>query len=214
VNNLNVAIISGGTPPSGKLLKDYLKKVDFIIAADKGSECLYNYKIVPDLLLGDFDSAKKEVLEKIKLQVKEVLEFPPEKDYTDTEIAVIEAVKRGASKIYLFGALGSRMDHALGNIGLLLNAKKKGVTLEIIDDNNRIYLGENNMRLLGKCGENISFHALSDKVVNFKISGAKYNLNGYTMSLLDPRAICNEFVDTPIDISYEDGELLILHSID
>jgi thiamine pyrophosphokinase len=214
VNNLNVAIVSGGKPPSEKLLREYLKKVDFIIAADKGSECLYNYRIVPDLLLGDFDSAKKEILDSIKLMVKEVLEFPPEKDYTDTEIAVIEAIKRGASKIYLFGALGSRMDHALGNVGLLLSAKEKGVILEIIDDNNRIYLGENNMRLFGKYGDNISFHALSDKVVNFKISGAKYNLDGYTMKLLDPRAICNEFVDTPIDISYDHGELLILHSID
>nr|WP_312291465.1 thiamine diphosphokinase [Clostridium chromiireducens] len=211
---MNVVIVSGGNPPSEKLLREYLKDIDLIIAADKGSECLYNYKIVPDLLLGDFDSAKKEILDNIRLQVKEVLEFPPEKDYTDTEIAVIEAVRRGATKIYLFGALGSRMDHALGNIGLLLNAKKKGVAIEIIDDNNRIYLGENNMRLLGKCGENISFHALSDKVVNINISGAKYSLNGYTMSLLDPRAICNEFVDTPIDISYEEGELLILHSID
>ncbi len=214
MNKLNVVIVSGGNPPSEKLLREYLKDIDLIIAADKGSECLYNYKIVPDLLLGDFDSAKKEILDNIRLQVKEVLEFPPEKDYTDTEIAVIEAVRRGATKIYLFGALGSRMDHALGNIGLLLNAKKKGVAIEIIDDNNRIYLGENNMRLLGKCGENISFHALSDKVVNINISGAKYSLNGYTMSLLDPRAICNEFVDTPIDISYEEGELLILHSID
>ncbi|MVX64532.1 thiamine diphosphokinase [Clostridium chromiireducens] len=211
---MNVVIVSGGNPPSEKLLREYLKDIDLIIAADKGSECLYNYKIVPDLLLGDFDSAKKEILDNIRLQVKEVLEFPPEKDYTDTEIAVIEAVRRGATKIYLFGALGSRMDHALGNIGLLLNAKKKGVTIEIIDDNNRIYLGENNMRLLGKCGENISFHALSDKVVNLNISGAKYSLNGYTMSLLDPRAICNEFVDAPIDVSYEEGELLILHSID
>lgn len=214
MNKLNVVIVSGGNPPSEKLLREYLKDIDLIIAADKGSECLYNYKIVPDLLLGDFDSAKKEILDNIRLQVKEVLEFPPEKDYTDTEIAVIEAVRRGATKIYLFGALGSRMDHALGNIGLLLNAKKKGVTIEIIDDNNRIYLGENNMRLLGKCGENISFHALSDKVVNLNISGAKYSLNGYTMSLLDPRAICNEFVDAPIDVSYEEGELLILHSID
>ena len=106
------------------------------------------------------------------------------------------------------------MDHTLGNIGLLLSAKKKGVILEIIDDNNRLYLGENKMKLFGKYGETISFHALSDKVTNFKIKGAKYSLENYDMSLLDPRAICNEFIDTPIEISYETGELLIVHSID
>ena len=62
--------------------------------------------------------------------------------------------------------------------------------------------------------KHISFHALCDKVINFNIKGAKYNLENYDMSLLDPRAICNEFVDTPIEISYETGELLIIHSID
>ena len=70
------------------------------------------------------------------------------------------------------------------------------------------------MKLFGEYGENISFHALCDKVKNFNIRGAKYNLENYDISLLDPRAICNEFIDTPIEISYEEGELLILHSID
>lgn len=211
---MNIAIVSGGTAPSESLLISYLEKVDFIIAADKGSECLYKYNIVPDLLLGDFDSTKKEILDNMKLQAKEVLEFPPEKDYTDTEIAIIEAVKRGADKIYLFGATGSRIDHMLGNIGLLLKTQRKGVILKIIDDNNKLYLAKKKMTLIGKYGENISFHALSEKVTNFKIKGAKYNLENYDMSLLDPRAICNEFIDTPIEISYEEGELLILHSID
>jgi Thiamine pyrophosphokinase len=96
------AIISGGTPPSEKLLRDYLNQVDFVIAADKGCECLYNYNIIPDLLIGDFDSANIDVLNKAKLKIKEVLEFPPEKDYTDTEIALMEAAKRGLKKyIYL-----------------------------------------------------------------------------------------------------------------
>lgn len=211
---MKVAIISGGKAPSEKLLNNYIKTVDFIIAADKGIECLEEYNIIPDLLLGDFDSVQKEVFDKVKKKVKEVMEFPPEKDYTDTEIAIIEAIKRGGRKIYLFGATGTRMDHTLGNIGLLLTTKKKGVSLEIIDDNNKLYLGESSMVLHGNYGENISFHALSDKVTNLTIKGAKYGLNRYDMSLLDPRAICNEFIDTPIEISYDEGELLILHSVD
>lgn len=208
------AIISGGTAPSERLLREYLSKVDYIIAADKGNECLYSYGILPDLIVGDFDSAKKEIIDEMKKQVKEFLEFPPEKDYTDTEIAIIEALKRGAKKIYLFGGIGSRVDHTLGNIGLILTTKEKGADLEIIDDNNRLYLGNKNMVLYGEPGENISFHALSNIVKNLKIKGAKYTLDGYDMKLLDPRAICNEFINKPIEISYDDGELLILHSFD
>ena len=212
---MDIAIISGGTPPSKYLLEKYLGKIEYIIAADSGCECLYEYKITPNLIVGDFDSINESIFIEMKKSVKEIIEFPPEKDYTDTEIAVIEGIKRGAKKIYLFGCTGSRIDHMLGNIGLLLNYKKKGIELEILDDKNRMYLAHKKMILNGEYGENIGFHAISDVVKNLKIKGAKYNIeNGYDMKLLDPRAICNEFLDSPIEISFDEGELLIIHSID
>ncbi|MBW6409783.1 thiamine diphosphokinase [Clostridium weizhouense] len=211
---MRVIIVSGGNPPSKELLESYIKDADFIIAADKGGECLLNYGITPNLLLGDFDSMKKEVLKELENKVNEVVKYPPEKDFTDTEIAFLESIKRGGDKIYLFGATGTRLDHTLGNIGLLLNAKNKGVYLEIIDNNNRMYLGNKKIKLFGKYGENISFHALSDKVKSLKIKGGRYTLLECDVSLLEPRAICNEFIDTPIEIEYKEGELLILHSFD
>lgn len=211
---MNALIVSGGNAPSEKLLKKYLSLCDFVIGADKGNECLIKYDIKPDLSLGDFDSIDKDVLSIIETCGSKLLKFPPEKDYTDTEIAVMEALKRGAEKIYLLGGTGTRVDHTLGNIGLILTTKKKGAQLIMVDDNNEFYLAQSNMEIKGRYGNNISFHALSDTVRNFKIQGAKYNLDGYDMNLLDPRAICNEFVDTPIKISFDSGELLIIHSND
>ena len=211
---MNALIVSGGNAPSEKLLKKYLSLYDFVIGADKGNECLVKYGVKPDLSLGDFDSIDKEVLDTVDSSGAQVLKFPPEKDYTDTEIAVMEALKRGAKKIYLLGGTGTRVDHTLGNIGLILTTKKKGAQLIMADDNNEFYLAQNNMELKGQYGDNISFHALSDTVKNFKIQGAKYNLDGYDMHLLDPRAICNEFIDTPIKITFDSGELLIIHAID
>lgn len=211
---LNALIVSGGNAPSEKLLKKYASMCDFIIGADKGNECLIKYNVIPQLSLGDFDSIRKEVLEIIYSKNIEVKKFPPEKDYTDTEIAVMEALKKGADKIYLLGGTGTRIDHTLGNIGLILTTNQKGANLIIVDDNNLVYLAYNNMTLHGEYGDNISFHALSDTVKNFRIKGAKYNLDGYDMHLLDPRAICNEFIDTPIKISFDSGNLLVMHSYD
>ena len=96
----------------------------------------------------------------------------------------------------------------------MLTTKNKGARLLIVDDHNKMYLADKNMSLNGSQGEIISFHALSDVVKGFEIRGAKYNLNSYDMHLLDPRAVCNEFIDTPINIKYESGELLIIHAID
>ncbi|WP_244833214.1 thiamine diphosphokinase [Clostridium sp. BJN0001] len=210
-------IVSGGKKPSECRLKKYIQKIkpEFIIAADKGMEAMNEYNIVPDVIVGDFDSVNPSILNIMSKKVENILKFPPEKDYTDTEIAVIECMKRGISKIYLFGATGTRVDHMLGNIGLILTYKRKGIRIIIVDDNNELYLADNKkMSIKGKFGENIGFHALSDVVKNFKIRGAKYNLDGYDMHLLDPRAICNEFLDTPIEIEFESGELLILKSFD
>jgi thiamine pyrophosphokinase len=211
---LKAIIVTGGNKPSKKLLNSYIKSGDLIIGADKGSEYLYDYEIMPNIILGDFDSISEEKLKKIEEKQVEIIKFPPEKDYTDTEIAIMGAIKRGADTIYLFGGLGTRADHSLGNIGLLLTTKNKGARLLIVDDHNKMYLADKNMSLNGSQGEIISFHALSDVVKGFEIRGAKYNLNSYDMHLLDPRAVCNEFIDTPINIKYESGELLIIHAID
>lgn len=211
---MKAIIVTGGNKPSKKLLNSYIKSGDLIIGADKGSEYLYDYEIMPNIILGDFDSISEEKLKKIEEKQVEIIKFPPEKDYTDTEIAIMEAMKRGADTIYLFAGLGTRADHSLGNIGLLLTTKNKGARLLIVDDHNKMYLADKNMSLNGSQGEIISFHALSDVVKGFEIRGAKYNLNSYDMHLLDPRAVCNEFIDTPINIKYESGELLIIHAID
>lgn len=211
---MKAIIVTGGNKPSKKLLNSYIKSGDLIIGADKGSEYLYDYEIMPNIILGDFDSISEEKLKKIEEKQVEIIKFPPEKDYTDTEIAIMEAMKRGADTLYLFGGLGTRADHSLGNIGLLLTTKNKGARLLIVDDHNKMYLADKNMSLNGSQGEIISFHALSDVVKGFEIRGAKYNLNSYDMHLLDPRAVCNEFIDTPINIKYESGELLIIHAID
>ncbi|MGN0144541.1 MAG: thiamine diphosphokinase [Clostridium sp.] len=211
---MKTVIVTGGNRPSKELLSTYIEDADLIIGSDKGSEYLYDYGVKPQIILGDFDSINEEKLKKIEEEDIEVIKFPPEKDYTDTEIAIMEAMKRGSSLIYLLGGIGTRMDHTLGNIGLLLTTKIKGSKLIIVDDHNKMYLADNDMKLCGEYGETISFHALSDVVKGFEIKGAKYNLDSYDMHLLDPRAVCNEFIDTPIHIRFTEGELLIIHSID
>ena len=73
---------------------------DMIIAADAGYAHLKKLNITPDILIGDFDT-----IEEMPEHLKNVIRFPTEKDYTDTEIAIMEAQNKGADKIFLFGAV-------------------------------------------------------------------------------------------------------------
>lgn len=207
---MRAVIISGGTPPSKGLLLSHLKENDFIIGVDKGCNCLYDYNLKPNLILGDFDSANKEIIKSFKENGVEMLKFDSEKDYTDSDLGYIKAKEHGADEILFFGATGSRIDHSLGNIGILLKALKEGIKIEIIDDNNRMFLINKGTTIKGTSGEIISFHALSDRVKNVCIKDAKYELIGYDMNLLEPRAICNEFIYKDIIISFDSGVIMVV----
>ncbi len=76
------------------------------------------------------------------------------------------------------------------------------------------YLHNKSTVIKKDAGKVISFHALSDEVKNFNITGGKYPLENYNMKILEPRAICNEFLDGDINISFDSGIILVLYTND
>ncbi len=90
---MKIIIIAGGTPPSKKLLTKEITKNSIIIAADSGADCLWKYKIIPDYLIGDFDSIDKKALKFFKDKKVTIETFPVEKNLTDAEIALEKAIK-------------------------------------------------------------------------------------------------------------------------
>ena len=112
---------------------------DVILAADAGMEALYRDHILPDIIVGDFDSVNPDTLEYFhdKEQI-EVCMLNPEKDDTDTEYAIREAIRRGAMEIVVIGATGTRIDHVLGNISLLGIGLEEQIKISLVDEHNRI----------------------------------------------------------------------------
>lgn len=207
---MRAVIVTGGTPPTKELLLKYIKEDDYIIGVDKGCNCLYQYKIKPNIILGDFDSIDSKIIDYYKASNIEIIEFEPEKDYTDTDLGYRKAVASGAKEILLFGATGTRIDHMLGNVGLQLKAIGSGIHLEIIDDHNRMFLIDKSTRFYAKDRGIISFHAISKVVKNINIRGAKYPLVNYDMTLFEPRAICNEFIGEDVIITFESGIIMVI----
>ncbi|MGG7143761.1 thiamine diphosphokinase [Clostridium nigeriense] len=211
---MKVVIISGGKEPSKTLILKELKDADLIIGADKGCEVLYKYNITPDYILGDFDSADMDIINSIESKSGEKIRFKREKDYTDTELAYNLAVEKGADEIILLGATGTRYDHSLSNLGLMLRGLKKSIKVKVIDDNNYIFLTDKSIRLKGNKGDTISFHAYCDEVKNFSIKGSKYNLRNYNLKLGDSLTTSNEFTEEDINITFDSGIVMILYTKD
>ncbi|HCQ89985.1 MAG TPA: thiamine diphosphokinase, partial [Clostridium sp.] len=143
--------ISGGKAPSEEILNIYIEKGYEIIAADSGANCLYKYRIIPKILLGDFDSIDKEVLNYFKDKT-EILTVPSEKDFTDTELALNMAIDLKAEDIVFLGCTGSRMDHFLGNLCVLYKALEKNIKASIVDENNSITMINTPTIIRGKKG--------------------------------------------------------------
>ena len=101
------AIISGGEYSP----MDDIKAAEYIIACDRGYSYAKRSGIVPDLLLGDFDSYTGKLPEGAAVE-----RLPREKDDTDTMHAVRRALELGFTRISLYCALGGRLDHTLANL--------------------------------------------------------------------------------------------------
>ncbi|WP_032121782.1 thiamine diphosphokinase [Clostridium amazonitimonense] len=211
---MKTVIVSGGKAPSFDLISKETKDCDFIIGADKGAEVLYKYGIKPNILLGDFDSIDKDVLMYFKNNLEFIDVYPVEKDFTDTELALLKAIEKQSEKIVFLGCTGSRLDHVLANIGLLRRCLKEGIEAYIKDDNNCIFLTDKSCKLEGEKGEIISFQAFGEVVKGFNIYNAKYELRNYNLSLGDPVTVSNEFLHNDISISFERGIVIVIYSKD
>jgi thiamine pyrophosphokinase len=108
-----------------------------VIAADRGMKHARALGFVPELWVGDFDSSGSELLLDYAHVPRQT--HPTDKDATDGEIAVGEALRRGANEIILIGGLGGESDHATANLGLALHLAKSGHKCLISNGNEEAY---------------------------------------------------------------------------
>ena len=92
-----------------------------VIAADGGYRLAAEVFGVPDLLVGDFDS-----IDALPVGVP-IVRHPAEKDDTDLALAANEAIDRGATDLYIYAALGGRLDHTVANLQLLASLAARGI---------------------------------------------------------------------------------------
>lgn len=205
ITNMNdfCAIISGGEYSP----LDNIENACYVIACDKGYEYAQKNGIIPDLVVGDFDSYKESIPDDIPL-----LDLPTEKDDTDTMAAMRYAVKLRYNNIVLYCAAGGRIDHFLGNIQAAMFATQYGVTVKIEDKNNSMCVITNQtITLPPKEGYSLSVLSLSDKCENVSIKGAKYELDDTTLTNKFPIGISNEWIGD-VQINVGSGILLIIQS--
>ena len=200
---------------AGSFLKK--SKYEKVIAVDGGLEAAKELGIIPDVIVGDFDTVRPEILSYYRKMEHIIWEVQqPEKDYTDTELAIKRALAMNCSHITLLGATGGRLDHMIGNIHLLFPCLQKGTYAEIVDTQNRLYLidGEHIFRKDAVWGKYISFLPLTQEVKGITLKGFKYPLTDRDIFIGTSLCISNELVEEEGRIMLSDGVLITVESHD
>lgn len=202
---MNILIIAAGNHTNPQKLLEYANASDYIICADGGYEHAKSVGIVPDILVGDFDSLSEEpaeFLRKVKL--------PVEKDETDTLYALRFAFSKGAKQIVLYGAIGSRFDHSYANACLLRHAMVRDISMVVTDGSTEIYLTDSKLTLLGKKGYTVSVYAFSDVCEGVTLQGFYYPLENAFLDKYDIIGTSNIITEDSARISVSEGNLLIV----
>ena len=177
-------IISGGELDEALTLSVLNDKEDrCVIGVDRGVEFLYYHQIMPDYIVGDFDSTKEEIRDYYKNETNvPVREYNPVKDASDTEIAIRLAMTLGSREMLILGATGGRVDHLWANVQSLMIPFKAGIDAKILDSQNMITIigdGETYIRRDEAFGTYFSVFPFGEDVFGFNISGAKYPLKNH-----------------------------------
>ena len=211
-------IFSGGTIEDSFTLKQ-LKQIqpDFVIGVDKGIDFLYRHQIIPDVVVGDFDSADSSAIRFYRARGDvQIREFQPEKDDTDTEIAIRVALEFGVTKLWILGATGTRLDHVMANVRLLKLALDAGAAAYLLDLHNKIYLAKGEVRIQRSelYGKFFSLLAFEDEVTGLQITGAKYPLQNFSLPVASGRCVSNEVSEKEAVITLQSGTLIVFETKD
>ena len=214
-------IISGGELDEALTLSVLNDKEDrCVIGVDRGVEFLYYHQIMPDYIVGDFDSTKEEIRDYYKNETNvPVREYNPVKDASDTEIAIRLAMTLGSREMLILGATGGRVDHLWANVQSLMIPFKAGIDAKILDSQNMITIigdGETYIRRDEAFGTYFSFFFFGEDVFGFNISGAKYPLKNHTLTPYNSLCVSNQIAEDSDEavISFMSGKVILMETRD
>ncbi len=193
---------------------------DCLIACDRGYAYCEAQGVLPDLILGDFDSAAEHddglldrILEIQKQDPNRVRSLPTHKDDTDTLAAVRVGLDGGYRLFYLYGTLGgSRLSHSVANIQTLLFLKAHGAKGYLMDAGRIIFVLQNeSVNLHRGTSGFVSIFCLGDKAEGVTLSGLAYELEDAELTDAMPLGVSNELLpDQEAVISVKHGKLLVV----
>ncbi len=188
-----------------------------VVAADGGALKAELLGLAPDVVVGDLDSLSPATVERLRAGGTEVQLHPRAKDASDTQLALAEAVRRGASRLIIVGGLGGRrVDHSLANLLLPTLPDLAGCDVVLLDGATsvRVIGGDAPaaVELTGRRGDIVSLLPLTPTVEGVTTDGLHYPLAGEPLLQGSSRGLSNVMEADRAAIRTRAGRLAVIHA--
>jgi thiamine pyrophosphokinase len=212
-------IVADGDVPSRAAIDELLGGVApadlLVLAADGGALKATALGLSPQVVVGDADSLSDDDVAELRRGGAEVLVFPRDKDESDTQLAVREAMRRGAERLVVVGAFGGkRVEHTLANILLLTLPELRGRDASLADGASvlRVLFGGERLEINGRPRDYVSLLPLSEQASGVTTEGLAYPLRDATLRQGPARGLSNEMTTERAGVSLAAGRLAVIHT--
>ncbi len=203
----SVLVFCGGDAPSRSTMAK-LGTHDLVVAADSGIDHALAAEISVDIAVGDFDSVSQAGLNKVTNGGAKIVKHRPDKDETDFELALDQAIEAGATSITVVGSEGGRLDHQYANLLAMAHSRLSGCTVRSVTDQHNVTVIHNSVTLEAEPGSLLSLLPVGGAVTGVVTEGLSYPLEGETLPAASCRGISNTFSDPVATITITSGVLL------
>jgi len=209
-----VVIVANGVSASDTAPAAWVRQEDLLIAADGGARLLRENDLVPDYVIGDFDSLTAMDLAQLEASEVQLHRHPVDKDQTDLELALHFALEHKPDEILILAALGGRWDQSLANILLLAKPMWRDVPITLVDGLQRINLiaPNHDHQIVGKSGDTVSLIPIGKKASGVTTHGLQWGLDDETLEFGTTRGVSNLIIATKASVAIREGLLVCVVS--
>ena len=204
-----VVVVSGGEAPEARAALSIPAGTP-VVAADRGLEHALALGLDVTVAVGDFDSASPEAIAVAESSGTRVVRHPAEKDATDLELALDEAVGLGAARILVLAGTGGRLDHELALLTLIAAPRYAAVRIDAMVGAARVHVIHGERTFEGEPGELVSLMPVHGRAEGVITEGLAYPLRGETLEPGTSRGISNVFESSSARVSLTAGVLLAI----
>ncbi|MDQ3210054.1 MAG: thiamine diphosphokinase [Actinomycetota bacterium] len=185
-----------------------------VVAADVGLAEANRLGVRVDLLVGDLDSVSAADFQAFEDSGGEVHRHPEDKDATDLDLAIGEAIAAGVQRVVVVGGDGGRLDHLIGNALVLTADRHAAVEIDAVFGAARVHVVRGRREIAGASNELISLFAVGEPARGVRTEGLRWALDGAELEPGSSLGVSNRFLGERAVIEVADGVVLVVRPDD